>query len=73
MTVPRQSDRSNCGIFLIMFVFYWYTFTRLPNKDADWNNDDVNNTVPNLRHFALNFILNTVHKDNERISDFTND
>jgi hypothetical protein len=56
-----------------MFAFYWYIFTRLPNKDADWNNDDVNKTIPNLRHFVLNFILNTVYKENEIISDFTND
>ena len=46
MTVLRQSDGSSCSIFLIMFSFYWYTFTRLPNKNADWNNDDINDTIP---------------------------
>ena len=73
MTVPRQSDGSSCGIFLIMFALHWYTFTRLPNEDADWNDDDVNNAIPTLRHFVLNFIRKTIHKENERISDFSND
>ena len=73
MTITRQNDGSSWGIFLVMFAFYWYTFRRLPNKDTDWNNDDVSDTIPNLRHFVLHFILNTVHKENERILDFTND
>lgn len=71
--VPVQNDSTSCGIFLVIFAFYWYTFHRLPNSYTDWNARDIDLSVPNLRQFVLHFIIKTINNENNRLSDLSND
>jgi Ulp1 family protease len=66
-SVPRQRDGSSCGIFVSMTAYYWYRYRRLPDKNTDWNESNVNSLTPNLRHFVLHHIFHTVYLENARI------
>ena len=65
--VPRQRDGSSCGIFVCMTAFYWYKYKRLPHKNNDWNESNINSLRPNLRHFILHHIFHTVYLENRRL------
>jgi hypothetical protein len=53
-----------------MFAFYWYKSNRLPNTITDWEKQNINDSVPNIRQFI---ILKTVNDENIRRSDLTID
>ena len=69
--VPRQHDSTSCGVFVLMFAFYWYNFNKLPDLNIDWNSNDINSSSPNLRQFILHFIIKTVHDETIRLLDLT--
>ena len=64
--VPKQTDGSSCGIFGLMTAFYWYNYERLPNKNDDWNCEDVDSIQTNLGHFVTYIIINTIYNENRR-------
>ena len=48
--VPKRTDGSSCGIFVLITAFYWYNYQRLPSKYDDWNCEHVDSIESNLRH-----------------------
>ena len=69
--VPRQNDSTSCGVFVLMFAFYWYKFNKLPDLNIDWNSNDINSSTPNLRQYILHFIIKTIHDETIRLLDLS--
>ena len=65
--VPKQTDSSSCGIFVLITSFYWYNYQRLPSKADDWNCEHVDCVQSNLRQFVTYYIINTKYNENNRL------
>ena len=68
-TVPKQTDGTSCGVFVILTAKHWYDSGSLPDEVEDWDQKDVDAEGQNLRQYIIYTILSTIQREKNRISE----